>query len=116
MSEKFPAAPRGLRPETKKWFSEIVREFVLEPTHVRLLTLACRAWDRQLDAREAISRNGLTFKDKHGTLRPRPEVVIERNSAILFSRLIRELRLSDAPEPDEGMPRNTTLAQRRKSS
>jgi len=108
---KFPPPPKGLRSETAEWWREITRDYVLETTHLKLLTLACRAWDRVSTAREALAKHGLSFEDKHGVARPRPEVAIERNSAILFARLVRELRLSDTPEPDEPI-RNSMSARR----
>jgi phage terminase small subunit len=113
MTDKFPPPPKGLRIETQGWWREITHTFVLESSHLKLLTLACRAWDRASTAREAIAKHGLSFTDKHGVARPRPEVVIERNSSILFARLVRELRLSDTPEPDEPL-RNSIVASRRK--
>lgn len=111
---KFPPPPKGLQPETEIWWREVVREYVLEPSHLKLLTLACRAWDRQLEARAALKKNGLTFADRHGVLRSRPEIVIERNASVLFSRLLRELRLDAAPdEAEQRIPRNAVQQQRR---
>jgi hypothetical protein len=92
-----------------------VSEFELESSHLKLLEIAARAWDRVLEARESLAKNGVTFSDRHGVLRPRPEIVIERNSSILFARMLRELRLGDFPEADERdrVPRNQARSPRR---
>jgi hypothetical protein len=66
---------------------------------VKLLTAASEAWDRLQEAREALQRHGLTFNDRHGMPRTRPEVAIERDSRIAFARILRELRL-DVGQPD----------------
>jgi phage terminase small subunit len=92
-------APAGLAPATAAWFREVVRDYVLEGHHVRLLTLACRAWDRAEQAREIIAAEGLTTKDRYGTAKAHPAVAIERDARIGFARLVRELDL------DVEMPR-----------
>ena len=93
-----PKAPPHLKPPTKRWFNHVVAEWSLEQHHVRLLIVAAETWDRLTEAREAIADKGLTFKDRFGTPRARPEVAIERDCKIAFMRLIRELDL-DIPEP-----------------
>jgi phage terminase small subunit len=65
-----------------------------------LLLLACEAWDRHLDARDAIKHHGASFVNKHGDVKARPEVAIERDSRIAFMRAVRELNLSEE-SPDE---------------
>lgn len=96
-------APDHLREPTRAWFNAVVRDFVLEPHHVRLLTLAAESWDRAGQAREAIQKHGLVFQDRFGQPHARPEVSIERDSRIAFARLLRELAL-DVSEPDESRP------------
>ena len=98
--DPVPKAPRHLRQATRQWFEQVMQDFVLEPHHVRLLTLACEAWDRCQQAREALHRHGLTFVDFHGSPKPRPEVAIERDSRLAYARLLRELQL-DIAAPDE---------------
>jgi P27 family predicted phage terminase small subunit len=102
MAEKMKA-PRHLQPATRRWWASVVSEYELDPHHVRLLTLAGEAWDRGQQAREALAVNGLTFTDRHGAPRARPEVAIERDSRIAFARLLRELGL-DVQPPSETRP------------
>jgi hypothetical protein len=44
-------------------------------------------------AREAIATHGITYQDRFGAPRVRPEVAIERDARLAFARLIRALRL-----------------------
>jgi phage terminase small subunit len=106
--------PKHLRPATRKWFAAVLEEFDLEDHHVRLLTLAGEAWDRGQAAREYIDANGMTFEDRFGQPKPRPEIAIERDSRIGFARLIRELALDgvDTPEAPRS-PRTADYGSRR---
>src|SRR5690625_7730683 len=90
---KLPKPPRHLRAPTRRWWSEVVEEYVLEPHHLRLLTLAAEAWDRGEEARKILAKEGLTFTDRFGQPKARPEVAIERDSRIAFARMLRELAL-----------------------
>ena len=95
-------APKHLRAATRKWFESMLADYELEPYHVRLVQLAAEAWDRCQEAPEAIKKHGMTFENKHGETKIRPEAVVEKDSRIAFGRLIRELNLSE--EPDQSRP------------
>jgi len=100
---RAPEAPKHLRPDTASWWASVTVDYVLEPHHVRLLTLAGEAWDRCHEARQELEKHGLTYKDRFGQPHQRPEVAIERDSRIGFARLVRELNL-DLDPPDESRP------------
>ncbi len=102
-------APAHLREQTRAWWESVVVGFVLEEHHVRLLTLAGEAWDRCEQAREALAEHGLTFDDRFGQPRARPEVAIERDARTGFARLLRELAL-DVSSPNEAYSRPTAVA------
>jgi len=103
---KQDSAPPHLRPETAGWWRSVVAEFELEPHHLRLLRLACEAWDRGQESREAIAEHGSVFVDRFGQPRARPEIAIERDSRISFARMLRELALDvDGPAEDGRPPR-----------
>jgi P27 family predicted phage terminase small subunit len=90
--------PKHLKPATRRWWKSVLEEYDLEAHHVRILTLAAEAWDRCQEAREIVDREGLTYKDRFGQPKERPEVAIERDSRIAFWRGMRELALDvDAP-------------------
>lgn len=92
--------PGHLRPATKRWFASVLADFDLDSHHIRLLTLAAEAWDRGQQAREIVDRDGMTFADRFGQPKARPEIAIERDSRIGFARLIRELGLDVEPPPE----------------
>ncbi|TIO52962.1 MAG: P27 family phage terminase small subunit [Mesorhizobium sp.] len=100
-----PKPPANLRPATRKWFKSVCEDYVIEPHHVRLLTLAAEAYDQAQSAREVLDKDGQTFLDRFGQPKERPEVGILQNARIAFARLIRELALDvDAPA-DSRQPR-----------
>jgi phage terminase small subunit len=97
-------APQHLRERTRAWFRSVVTTFELEDHHIRLLTLACEAWDRAGQAREALAVHGLVCVDRYGTPKARPEVAIERDSRTAFARMLRELDLDADVSPDPSRP------------
>lgn len=82
-----------------------MRDYQLEPHHLRLLQIAAEAWDRGQRARvELEEHGGVTFKDGKGVIRSHPAVSIQRDAAVLFARVMRELDLdggavAEAPRP-----------------
>ena len=111
---KQVSAPPHLRPETAEWWAEVNREFDLEHHHRRLLRLACEAWDRGQEAREALAEHGSVYVDRFGQPRARPEVAIERDSRVSFARMLRELALDvEGPTEDGRPPRISGKADRK---
>jgi phage terminase small subunit len=97
-------APAHLRLATRKWWQSVCTDWELEPHHRRLLTLAGEAWDRCVAAREAIEAEGLTYADRFGVPRARPEIAIERDSRLAFCRCLREIGL-DSTDIETRPPR-----------
>lgn len=95
-----PKPPKHLQPATRRWWSTVVHDYDLGQHHVRLLTLASESYDRCRQARLALAKDGITYVDRFGQPRARPEVAIERDSRVAFARLLRELAL-DVEEPAE---------------
>ena len=93
-------APAHLAPETANWWRVVLGEYELEAHHLRLLRLACEAWDRCQQAREILDRDGLTTQTESGGLKAHPCIGIERDARLAFARLLRELDL-DADQPQE---------------
>ena len=91
-----PKAPAHLSPATKAWWRRIVTEYDLQSHHLKILQTACESWDRLCQARTAIDEKGLTFEDRLGNVRPRPELTTERDCRIAFLRAVRELGLDSA--------------------
>ncbi|OWR00875.1 P27 family phage terminase small subunit [Sphingopyxis witflariensis] len=97
--------PAHLSPDAAAWWRDVLRDYTLEPHHLRLLQAACEAWMRMRQAGEALTAHGgLTFTDERGTIRAHPAVAMERDARTAFARLVRELDLdtgapSEAPRP-----------------
>ena len=85
--------PQYLKPKTRKWWSLVCSEYDLENHHIRLLTLACTAWDRAQDARETIAEEGQTYVDRFGSPKARPEMKIAGEAGRDFAKFLRELGL-----------------------
>lgn len=105
---KRAKVPEHLRPETKKWWRSVVRDYSLEEHHLRLLTAAAECWDRLCQARELLNKDGLVVEGREGGMRPHPAVNIERDCRVGFARLIRELDL-DVDPPGSGGTRPPSL-------
>lgn len=97
-------APAHLESTTAEWWLDVVDEYGLEAHHVRLLTLAAEAWDRCQAARAVIDDQGMTFEDRFGQPKARPEISIERDSRLAFARLLRELALDFEDPPSSPRP------------
>lgn len=91
----MPHAPKHLQLQTRQWWMKVVREQELKESQRRILTLAGEAWDRSAQARRVLEQDGLTYKDRFGQPRPRPEVAIEKDAKLLFARLLREIGVED---------------------
>ena len=90
--------PTHLSDDAADWWQSVQSDFALEAHHTRLLTLACEAWDRGQQAREILDAEGLTYDDRFGAPKARPEAAVERDCRTAFARLLRELDLDlDGP-------------------
>ncbi|MCR9130710.1 MAG: hypothetical protein NXI12_14445 [Alphaproteobacteria bacterium] len=104
MGRRKRTAPAHLKPETADWFEAVMAEYLLEPHHVRLLTLAAETWDRVQQARELLARDGLCVPTGDGGLKAHPAANIERDARAAFARLIRELDLDADAAPRDARP------------
>src|SRR5262245_21673183 len=102
MTENVPI-PKHLTAKTRRWVAAIRDDYELEPQQLLLLQGAAECWDRAQQARELLAKDGLTFVDRHGHIRPHPAAQIERDNKALYARLVRELAL-DVTAPDENRP------------
>ena len=88
-----PKPPGHLSADAAAWWRDVVRDYDLDPHHLRLLQAACECWDRAQLARQAVAKDGITSRDNNGNLKAHPAVAIERDARTLFARLVRELDL-----------------------
>ena len=96
----MPHAPKHLQLKTRQWWMDVVKTHKLNEPQRHILTLAGEAWDRSAQARAVLEQDGLTFLDRFGQPRPRPEVTIEKDAKLLFARLMRELQAGGENLPD----------------
>jgi P27 family predicted phage terminase small subunit len=99
MTKKKPTAPAHLEPATRAWWASVIGDYQLEDHHLRLLQLACEAWDRSQQAREILAVDGVVFRDDRGNVRAHPAITIEKDARIAFARLVREMDLDTEPPP-----------------
>ena len=95
--------PKTLRPATKEWIRQIFSDYELESHHIKILIQAGETWDRLLEARDHIEVEGAYYRDRFGSPKAHPGLAEERSNRIVFSRLIRELNLTETP-PDTRLP------------
>lgn len=103
-SAKASDPPAHISAEAGAWWRDVVRDYDLEPHHLRLLQAACECWDRAQVARQAVAADGITFRDSSGNLKAHPAVAIERDARNLFARLVRELDLDAEGPADRSRP------------
>jgi len=113
LTPAMPDPPIHLSAEAAAWWRDVLRDYELEPHHVRLLQAAGEAWDRMQQARKALAdHGGLTFIDSAGNMKLHPAEAVERNSRTAFARLVRELDL-DADAPAERSRPPSLISNRR---
>jgi P27 family predicted phage terminase small subunit len=95
------APPVHLSPSARQWWQTTVDAYVLQEHHLRLLQLACEAWDRSQQARVQLDHDGLTIPGREGGIRPHPCIAIERDARLAVARLVRELDLDTEPPVPE---------------
>lgn len=105
--------PKHLRKPTQLWVKSVLSDYDLEEHHFKLLVSAADSWDRICAAREVIDEQGMTYTDRFGQPKARPEVSIERDNKVVLARLLRELALdSDTPSEAPRMPRTRDYGNR----
>lgn len=104
MKQTTHMPPRHLSSEMRRWWRAVVNDWTLEEHHRRLLTLACEAWDRSVQARQQIAREGLTTPTRDGGQKLHPACRIETDCRLAFARLVRELDLDIDPPADASRP------------
>ncbi len=92
---KNPTTPVHLSKKMRQFWATAVDRKHLKPDKLEILVKACEAHDRAAQAGRILKRQGLTFADRFGQLKPRPEIKIEHDSRAQFVRLLKEANLFD---------------------
>jgi P27 family predicted phage terminase small subunit len=93
----LPQPPAHLSPSAAEWWRSTCEMYVLQEHHLRLLQLACEAWDEAQKARQQLAEEGLTVPGRKSGIRPHPCIAIEHSARLTVARLIRELDLDVEP-------------------
>jgi P27 family predicted phage terminase small subunit len=92
------SAPKHLSKEARLIFKNLCSEYGIDDVAgLRILRVACEAFDRAQAAREAIDRDGMTIKDKFGQIKPHPLLPVERDSRAAFLAGLKHLNLDLEP-------------------
>lgn len=90
--------PEHLQPDAAEFWRQVQHDYgIVDPPGLALLTSACELLDRAAEARRAIEQEGVTYTDRFGAPRTRPEVAVERNAVIAFGRTLKVLGLDLQP-------------------
>jgi phage terminase small subunit len=98
-TEKIPPPPAGLNKAWQAWWTSILTHWELLPHGLEILKQACQAGQLAQDAWDQVQREGLTVLDRFEQSKEHPGCAIWRHNSGLFARLVRELGLSEVPEP-----------------
>ena len=98
--------PKHLSPEARALFKSIADDYqIVDAAGLKILTVACQAFDRAQAARATIDQEGMTITDKFGQTKPHPLLTCERDSRAAFLAGLKALNLDLEPlQPRPGRP------------
>jgi phage terminase small subunit len=92
MTEKtIPKPPANLKKAGRAFWVDRVTEYDHEGHQLVLLARLCEEIDHNADLEAAISKHGLTFEDRFGQVKERPEADMASKSKNMIRLLTREL-------------------------
>lgn len=97
-------APTSLSKASQRIWRAIDGEWQLDTSGLLLLRTALEAYDRYTEAREAVSRDGMTYTTESGYMRPHPLLQVEKESRAAFLGAWRSLGLDIEPPGEVGRP------------
>jgi phage terminase small subunit len=96
----IPPAPKGLSREAKRWWGTILEAHDLQDGALLILESALECWDRMRQAQAVIEAKGMSYDDRFGQSKVRPEVLIERDMKAAMVRHLAALKLDLEPIQD----------------
>lgn len=101
----LPAAPEYLSDLAKDWWARITVEFEFGPDALLILEAAMQSFDRWVEAREEVTREGITIEDRFGQLKPHPAASTERDARNAMLQGLKMLGLqAEPPQAGPGRP------------
>ena len=90
--------PEHLSQEARAFFKSISEDYLItDAAGLKILTVACEAYDRAQAARAKIDEDGLTVTDKFNQIKPHPLLSNERDSRAAFLAGLKALNLDIEP-------------------
>lgn len=104
MSDGYgPRPPNDVNERAKKLWKSVVNEYPLGDWQLELLRRACEMMTQVDEARESLKQWGdVTYIDKAGQPKPRPEIGIINSGIKLIKELLNTLYL-DPPDEDKDL-------------
>ena len=100
-SIKVPPAPKGLSKPAAGWWKQLHEEYELtDAAGLLLLEEALRAYDRCVQARMKIEKDGVVILDRFGQKKAHPATTVERDSRGQLMTALRQLQLDVEPLRD----------------
>lgn len=95
-----PKATDHLSGDAAKWWTRIVTEFDLDSAALLILQAALEAFDRMVEAQEAIRRDGAIIRDRFDIPKQHPATLVERDSRTAMLSALKALHLDLEPLHD----------------
>jgi phage terminase small subunit len=90
-TKKHPTAPTHLSKASAEFFRKSIAEYELSEHHLLLLVKALEAFDLAEKCHKLLDKEGLTYTDRFGSPRARPETKILNDSRNAVKNIFREL-------------------------
>jgi phage terminase small subunit len=98
-----PSVPKGLSPESRRFWKEIIEQYhVTDAGGLALLLTCCQSLDHQRNAEAIVVRDGYTIPDRSGGIKPHPMLGVIRDNRQAFLTALRHLNLDLEPLRDIG--------------
>jgi P27 family predicted phage terminase small subunit len=107
-----PKPPTWWRAPARRFWAKVWEAHEPEDHEAEILRLACEQLDRAHQARMALKSHGLTTVNRFGDRVAAPEVKIERDATLAFSRLVAQLGF----QPEEEAPALSNVRPLRRAS
>jgi P27 family predicted phage terminase small subunit len=90
--------PSTLSVSARKWFENIQQEYAItDAGGLLILTTAAEAYDRMKQAQAVVTKEVLTFTDRHGQMKMHPACQVERDNRSQLFTAMRALNLNIEP-------------------
>jgi P27 family predicted phage terminase small subunit len=101
MKHRRVLTPKHLNAEARKLWTGILMEYEIEDSAgLRILRVACEAYQRAQACREVIDSEGMQRPDRFGVMKPHPLLAAERDARSQFLQGLKSLNLDLEPLRD----------------